>query len=652
MHAWKACVLLQVPRVRIPLSPPFFFIPGKMSYQVLSLKYRPQTFNEVIGQSHVTQTLTNAILSDRVAHAILFAGPRGTGKTSIARILAKAMNCTSGPVPVPCNNCKSCNAITSGNSVDVFEIDGASNNSVDQIRELRGNITYLPSMSPFKIYIIDEVHMLSTAAFNALLKTLEEPPDHVLFIFATTEPHKIPVTILSRCQRHDLGRIPLSKIADQLESICKKEGYTIQRESIDIIASEADGSMRDSLSLLDRIMSSTGEKDISHETILSNLGIIDKKILFDISKAVIDLNGAAILEQISKVHDLGLDLKKFYSDIIKQFRNLAVIKICEQNKQFTEISNADRTIMEKMVGHLSKGYLTQILNMLIREESTIKFASHTKIALEMTLLNLLQIRKGIDIDDIISQLDFLVKNSAADKNFSINKQSMQKQPETAVNSSGIIEMESAESKPQIKQTATKEYHTDKNSVKNPDRNESRENNQPEKKQSENGPAENGHAENKFDGNLSGKYPSAEKQTVKQDHVSEAENKNSYGEKNWDNFVNEVRKDFPFVAVVLSKVRLKEITETEMVIEGRLKPKDLSRIESRMEELKQAAKQIFKKTLTIKILNPAPQVKPSEPEDTKREKTPAQARKKILNHPLVAEAIKMFNGSIVDIKTQQ
>ncbi len=636
MHAWKACVLLQVPRVRIPLSPPFFSIPGKMSYQVLSLKYRPQTFEEVIGQSHVTTTLTNAILSNRVAHAILFAGPRGTGKTSIARILAKAMNCASGPVPVPCNKCKSCTAITAGNSVDVFEIDGASNNSVDQVRELRGNITYLPSMSPFKIYIIDEVHMLSTAAFNALLKTLEEPPDHVLFIFATTEPHKIPVTILSRCQRHDLGRISLSEIADQLESICKKEGYTIPRESIDIIASEADGSMRDSLSLLDRVMSSTGEKKISHETILSNLGIIDKKILFDISKAVVDLNGAAILDMINKVHDLGLDLKKFYSDIIKQFRNLAVIKICKQNTQFTEISDADRAIMEKMVKPLSKGYLTEIVNMLIKEEQTIKFASHTKIALEMAMLNLLQIRKGIDIDHIIAQLDFLVKNSVENKNFNMDNQAMQEPSEAAANNILVDK-----SKLKAKQADTEKYHADEHLILNHHENESDKNERPEIKS----------AENKYNDSLSEEYSYTEKQTVKNNYVREKKDQKPYIEKNWDNFIKEVRKDFPFVAVALSKARLKEITETEMVIEGSLRQKDLTRIQSRTEELKQAAESFFNKKLSIKILNPPSPVKLSEPADTKKEETPAQARKKILNHPLVAEAIKMFNGSVVDIKTQ-
>src|SRR6056297_1911511 len=210
-----------------------------MSYQVLALKYRPQTFSDVVGQDHVTTTLTNAISGNRVPHALLLAGPRGTGKTTIARIMAKAMTCQTGPTPSPCNECRICKDIINGHCADVFEIDGASNNSVEQIRELRDNVAYMPSVAVFKIYIIDEVHMLSTAAFNALLKTLEEPPSHVLFIFATTEVHKIPATILSRCQRHDLGRIPLEAISGLLQTICDKEGVAVEAQGLDLIAREA-----------------------------------------------------------------------------------------------------------------------------------------------------------------------------------------------------------------------------------------------------------------------------------------------------------------------------------------------------------------------------------------------------------------------------
>ncbi|MBT3388680.1 MAG: DNA polymerase III subunit gamma/tau, partial [Desulfobacula sp.] len=262
-----------------------------MSYQVLALKYRPQTFDDVVGQPHVTTTLSNAILHDRVAHAILFTGPRGTGKTTIARILAKAMNCKKGPTPLPCNKCKICLDIIEGHCTDVFEIDGASNNSVDQIRDLRENVTYMPSSANNKIYIIDEVHMLSTAAFNALLKTLEEPPEHVMFIFATTEVHKIPATILSRCQRHDLGRISLEMISRHLHDLCKSEGFMLEKQSLDLIAQEADGSIRDALSLLDRVLSAASTKEIKLRCVLDSLGIQDLQVMHDISGAIFENNG-------------------------------------------------------------------------------------------------------------------------------------------------------------------------------------------------------------------------------------------------------------------------------------------------------------------------------------------------------------------------
>jgi len=292
-----------------------------MSYQVLALKYRPQTFDDVIGQNHVTTTLKNAISSNRVAHAILFTGPRGTGKTTIARILAKAMNCKNGPSSLPCNTCRICKEIIEGHCTDVFEIDGASNNSVDQVRDLRENVTYMPSSAKYKIYIIDEVHMLSTAAFNALLKTLEEPPEHVMFIFATTEVHKIPSTILSRCQRHDLIRVPVELISSHLKLLCEKEGFFVKKESIELIAREADGSIRDGLSLLDRILSSTAKKEIDPAWILNAIGVIDHQLMHDICTSIFEKNGAKIIEIIEKVNDSGIDLKKFYADIILYFSN-------------------------------------------------------------------------------------------------------------------------------------------------------------------------------------------------------------------------------------------------------------------------------------------------------------------------------------------
>lgn len=225
-----------------------------MSYLVLARKWRPQTFGDLIGQEHVCRTLQNAIESGRVAHAFLFTGARGVGKTSAARILAKALQCEKGPAAEPCNACPACLEITAGNSVDVFEIDGASNTGVEDIRELRENVKYLPSRCRFKIFIIDEVHMLSTSAFNALLKTLEEPPSHVKFIFATTEPHKVPITILSRCQRFDFKRIPLPKIVDRLRTIVAEEKVAVSEASLTAVARKGDGSMRDSLSTLDQVL--------------------------------------------------------------------------------------------------------------------------------------------------------------------------------------------------------------------------------------------------------------------------------------------------------------------------------------------------------------------------------------------------------------
>jgi len=327
-----------------------------VSYLVLARKYRPQTFETVVGQAHVTQTLMHSIAADRVAHAILFAGPRGTGKTTVARILAKAMNCEKGPTAQPCNTCRSCREITADSSADVFEIDGASNNSVDQIRQLRDNIVFMPNNSRYKIYIIDEVHMLSLSAFNALLKTLEEPPPHVLFLFATTEIQKIPITILSRCQRHDLRRIDHDSIVNHLVLLCKKEKIDILPESLSLIARQADGSMRDALSLLDQVMSGS-EGTVRHEFVLDILGCVDRSAIADLGDALISGDIRRMLAKIDEIYINGQDLHRVYNDLLTYLRDMMVVKVATAPGKLIDLSETEIRALASQAEKVSEAHL-------------------------------------------------------------------------------------------------------------------------------------------------------------------------------------------------------------------------------------------------------------------------------------------------------
>ena len=380
-----------------------------MSYLVLARKYRPQTFDQVIKQDHVTRTLTNAISAGRVAHAILFSGPRGTGKTTVARILAKAMNCKDGPVTVPCNKCRSCREITSGSAVDVFEIDGASNNSVDQIRELRENVKYMPAHSLYKIYIIDEVHMLSIAAFNALLKTLEEPPPHVMFVFATTEPRKIPITILSRCQRHDFRRIDVESISKHMEELCAKEGVKIAVDSLELIAREAGGSMRDGLSLLDHVMSCS-QGAITHEHVLNILGVIDREIIFNLSAAILRGQIPEVLDILDEIYSAGHDMKKLCADLIEHFRNLLLVKMVKKIDRLVDIPSHEIDLMLDQVKEVSRTFLSQILDLLFKEEVSILTSTQPRLAIEMVFIRMFQMQPALPIDILIEKLDNLRKD--------------------------------------------------------------------------------------------------------------------------------------------------------------------------------------------------------------------------------------------------
>ena len=378
-----------------------------MTYEVFARKWRPQVFEDVIGQEHVIHTLINAIKSDRLAHAYLFSGPRGVGKTSIARILAKALTCGERTPGIPCNRCHSCLEITQGSSVDVQEIDGASNRGIEQIRELRENIKYMPSSGPFRIYIIDEVHMLTLPAFNALLKTLEEPPAHVKFIFATTESHKVPVTILSRCQKFDFKRIPLALLVKQMEKITSEEGIDISRSGLTLIAREAEGSMRDAESLLDQVVSYTGPK-VEDRQITDILGVIDRTLLFEASRAVLEGSAKTCMEIVDQIYNYGHDIKEFYRALMDQFRNLLMSLVAPYD-DLLDMVESDREALKVQAEKAGKEKLQQILNYLIAREESLRFTSHPRLVLETIMIRLCQMGDIVALDELIRKLESLEK---------------------------------------------------------------------------------------------------------------------------------------------------------------------------------------------------------------------------------------------------
>ena len=376
-------------------------------YELLARKWRPQKFEDVIGQEHVTQTLVNAIKTERLAHAYLFAGPRGVGKTSVARILAKAINCEADDPGNPCNSCRSCEEITSGSSVDVQEIDGASNRGIDEIRELRENINYMPSSSSYRVYIIDEVHMLTLPAFNALLKTLEEPPPHVKFIFATTEAHKVPITILSRCQRFDFKRIPAARIVQHLSDIRSREGIRISKTGLALIARESEGGMRDAQSLLDQVTSFAG-KEVEDGQVIDILGIVDQNVLFETSQAVIEGDQKKCLEIVERIYDYGYDIKAFYRSLMQQFRDLLISLITDE-EHLLELSAGDRERAGKQAQKAGQERLQIILNFLIQNEEGLRYTTHPRILLETTLIQLCLVGNFLSFDELLQKVEGLEK---------------------------------------------------------------------------------------------------------------------------------------------------------------------------------------------------------------------------------------------------
>lgn len=381
-----------------------------MSYLVLARKWRPREFDDLIGQGPIMRILKNAISQGKIAHAYLFSGPRGVGKTSSARILAKALNCKEGPTPVPCGICGSCAAIADGSSIDVMEIDGASNNSVEDIRDLREKVKYAPSGGRYKVYIIDEVHMLSGSAFNALLKTLEEPPAHVIFVLATTEMKKIPATVLSRCQHMPFRRISGNLIRDRLKLISESEGINISLPALGLIARAADGSMRDSLTILDQLSSFSA--DITEENVKSLLGIADFGLLSKVSRALITGDRIEIIEAVNILSEQGADIRSFTRELVQFFRDLLVSSVMKRAEDVLDLSPEEMSVVRDMISSSSEDQLTLMLSEIMKAETDVRNSSTPRLALEMALIKASFLSTMKPLREVIENIDRHSKLSA------------------------------------------------------------------------------------------------------------------------------------------------------------------------------------------------------------------------------------------------
>ncbi|MDH3346379.1 MAG: DNA polymerase III subunit gamma/tau, partial [Kiritimatiellaceae bacterium] len=374
-----------------------------MGYEVLARKWRPQIFADVVGQDHVTQTLHNAIQTERLAHAYLFVGPRGTGKTTTARILAKALNCQNRQGSEPCDACDSCKEIVSGSSLDVIEIDGASNRGIGDVQELRDNVRYAPVRGPFKIYIIDEVHMLTREAFNAILKTLEEPPPHVKFFFATTEPQKVLTTILSRCQRFDLRRISVADITAQLQKICKAEEITISDDALLAISRGAEGGLRDAESALDQLVSFRG-KTIEESDVLSVFGLISREQLEDLSEGILNGDIPAILHSIATIDISGKDMQRVVLELLDHFRNLLIVMHAGTNADTFDIPATQIDLLKRQTEKTSNGRLLRVIDLLIDADGRMRYALSKRTLLEASLIRASCAATVATIDELMQQV--------------------------------------------------------------------------------------------------------------------------------------------------------------------------------------------------------------------------------------------------------
>jgi DNA polymerase-3 subunit gamma/tau len=577
--------------------------PKAMSYLVLARKYRPQTFEEVVGQKPITQALQNAIETQRVAHAYLFAGPRGVGKTSVARILAKALNCAKGPTGYPCNQCPACLEIRDGNSMDVMEIDGASNRGIDEIRQLRENVKYLPAQNPYKVYIIDEVHMLTEPAFNALLKTLEEPPAHVIFILATTEPHKIPLTILSRCQRYNFKRIPLESMVGHLQKIAQAEKVEISEGSLYLIARQAQGSLRDAQSLLDQVLSFSGTK-VSDPEVMEVLGVVDRKILLEAMKSLVEADRARLLAIVEQVHAFGYDLKEFCEELIRLSRDLLALKVSSDDpaaRSPVDLPEEETRELRAYGEKLSFEEIHFIFRSLSDAYDEIARSNFPRIVLEMTLARIARKRPILSIEEVLARLQSMEERLLREPLPMAQKIETEEFPAAAP-----IPMEEDQGAASAPTPAEPPIST----VEEPS------------------------------------IPTA---GPKPERVNEEE---------WKEFLNFVKKKKPPLASLLGHGRPLAFHSDRLEIGYPKESFYLERMQEKdnLELLERLGREFFQRPVKVRISGIEPDSSssldggPNREEGKMGRNNHRDAQEEALNHPLVQEAINIFGGRVIEIKT--
>lgn len=413
-----------------------------MSYTALYRKFRPTEFDEVKGQDHIVTTLKNQIKTDRIGHAYLFTGTRGTGKTTIAKIMAKAVNCENPTDGSPCNECAVCSNINDNTSINVRELDAASNNGVDSIRQIIEEVEYPPTEGKYKVYIIDEVHMLSTGAFNALLKTLEEPPSYVIFILATTEVAKIPITILSRCQRYDFKRITIDTIAKRLRELCDKEGITAEDKAINYIAKVADGSMRDALSLLDQCIAFYLGEDLTFDNVLSCLGAVDTEIFSRLLRYIIDRNVSGTIEIIDEVVQSGKEIGQFVTDFTWYLRNIILIRSSADMADVIDVSSENLKLLQEEAKLVTDENVMRYIRILSELNNQIKFASSKRVLVEIAMIKLCKPAIEPDVSNLLDRIEYL--ESEVENGVKINPQIIQKEGATNQRSEEIVNKKAVE----------------------------------------------------------------------------------------------------------------------------------------------------------------------------------------------------------------